>query len=69
MFFRNEMALYEPTNPKKSVDLLTEYILTSDRIIYCHFFMECGNKSTTKTNFQGKQINVCNTHFIEIKNS
>jgi hypothetical protein len=63
------MSLYDAIEPKKSVDLLTEYILTSNRVVYCHFFMECGNKSTQMTTFQGKQINVCNTHFIEIKNS
>ena len=63
------MSLYEPVEPKKSVDLLTEYILTSNRIIYCHFYMECGNEFTKKIDFHGKEIKVCNTHFIEIKNS
>ena len=48
------MSLYEPVEPKKSVDLLTEYILTSNRIIYCHFYMECGNEFTKKIDYHGK---------------
>jgi len=63
------MSLYDPIKPRKSVDLLTEYILTTNRVIYCHFFMECGKKSSKQIAFQGKQIKVCNEHFNEIENS
>lgn len=63
------MSLYDPTEPKKSIDLLTECILTSNRVVYCHYFMECGKKSTKQITFQGKQIHVCNEHFNEIENS
>jgi len=56
------MALYDPDKPKKSIDLLTEAILTSHRTIFCHFFMECGKKATKQIKFQGKQINVCDEH-------
>ena len=61
------MALYEPDEPKKSVDLLTEVILSSDRTVFCHYFMECGKKATKQIEFQEKQINVCDDHFDEIK--
>ncbi len=61
------MALYDPDEPAKSIDLLTEVILKSNRIVYCHFFMECGKKATKETTYQGKQINVCENHFDEIK--
>jgi len=63
------MALYDPDKPKKSIDLLTEAILTSHRTVFCHFFMECGKKATKPIKFQGKQINVCDEHFDEIKKS
>ena len=63
------MALYEPDEPTKSIDLLTEVILTSHRTIFCHFFMECGNKATKQIAYQRKQINVCDNHFDEIKRS
>ncbi len=63
------MALYDPDEPAKSIDHLTEVILKSNRIVYCHFFMECGKKATKETAYQGKQINVCDNHFDEIKKS
>ncbi len=63
------MALYDPDEPTKSIDLLTEVILKSNRIVYCHFFMECGKKATKEIAYQGKQINVCDNHFDEIKKS
>lgn len=60
------MSLYDPDEPQKSIDLLTEVILTSNRTIFCHFFMECGKKATKEAKFQGKTINVCDFHFDEI---
>ena len=63
------MALYDPDEPEKSIDLLTEVILKSNRTIFCHFFMECGKKATKQIEYQGKQINVCDDHFDEIKKS
>jgi|GEM_PF-2423108 len=61
------MALYDPVEPRKSVDLLTEVILDSNRVVYCHFFMECGKKATQKIDFHNNLINVCDNHFNEIK--
>jgi len=63
------MALYDPDEPEKSIDLLTEVILKSNRIIFCHFFMECGKKASNQIEYLGKQINVCDDHFDEIKKS
>jgi predicted ester cyclase len=63
------MALYDPDEPQKSVDLLTEVILKSNRIIYCHFFMECGKRAIKQIAYQGKQIHVCDNHFDEIEKS
>ncbi len=63
------MALYDPDEPKKSIDLLTEVVLTSHRTIFCHFFMECGKRASKQIVHQGKQINVCDDHFDEIKKS
>lgn len=63
------MALYDPDTPLKSFDLLTEAIIVSHRTIYCHFFMECGKKAAKQSDFQGKQIHVCNNHFEEIHKS
>ena len=60
------MALYDPVEPRKSVDLLTEVILDSNRVVYCHFFMECGKKATKKIDFHNNLINVCDNHFNEI---
>ncbi len=60
------MALYDPDEPKKSTDLLTEAILISHKTNFCHFFMECGQKATTQSEFQGKKIHVCDFHFKEI---
>jgi len=31
--------------------------------------MECGKKATKQIEYQGKQINVCDDHFDEIKKS
>ena len=63
------MALYDPDEPQKSIDLLTGVILKSNRTIYCHFFMECGKRAIKQITFQGKQINVCDNHFDEMKKS
>ena len=63
------MALYDPDEPKKSIGLLTEAILTSHRTIFCHFFMECGKRTTKQIVHQGKQINVWDNHLDEIKKS
>ncbi|MGI0056999.1 MAG: hypothetical protein ACREAK_06445 [Nitrosarchaeum sp.] len=60
------MSLYDAEQPRKSIDLLTEVILNSNRTIYCHYFMECGKKATKQIALNGKQINVCDDHFKEI---
>ena len=60
------MSLYNPEDPKRSVDLLTEVVLNSNRIIYCHYFMECGKKANKQIDLDGKTINVCNYHYDEI---
>ena len=60
------MSLYDAEQPRKSIDLLTEVILNSNRTIYCHYFMECGKKATKQIVLNGKQINVCDDHFKEI---
>ena len=59
------MSLYDPVKPTKSIDLLTEVILNSDRTIFCHYFMECGNKATKQIDFENKKINVCDEHYNE----
>ncbi len=61
------MALYDPEEPGRSIDLLTEVILNSDRIIYCHYFIECGKKASKQINLDDKLINVCNNHYDEIQ--
>jgi len=61
------VSLYNPEEPRKSVDLLTEVVLNSNRIIYCHYFMECGKKANKQIEFNEKIINVCNYHYDEIK--
>ena len=61
------MSLYDPDEPKRSVDLLTEAILNSNRIIYCHYFIECGKKASKQINLDDKLINVCDTHYAEIQ--
>ena len=59
------MSLYDAEKPLKSVDLLTEVILNSNRTIYCHYFMECGKKATKQAMLNNKQINVCEEHCKE----
>ena len=61
------MSLYDPEEPKRSVDLLTEVILNSNRIIYCHYFTECGKKASKQINLDNKMINVCDNHYDEIQ--
>jgi len=61
------VSLYDPDEPKRSVDLLTEVILNSNRIIYCHYFIECGKKAIKQINLDDKLINVCDTHYDEIQ--
>jgi len=61
------VSLYNPEEPRKSIDLLTEVVLNSNRIIYCHYFMECGKKASKQIDFNGKTINVCNHHYDEIQ--
>jgi len=53
--------------PKKSINLLTEVVLNSNRTVYCHYFMECGKRAKKQIDFHGKPINVCENHFNEIK--
>ncbi|MDH3657966.1 MAG: hypothetical protein OEM77_07520 [Nitrosopumilus sp.] len=59
------MSLYDAQQPSKSIDLLTEVILNSNRTVFCHYFMECGKKATKQTNLNDKQINVCDDHYKE----
>ncbi len=59
------MSLYDAERPSKSIDLLTEVILNSNRVIFCHYFMECGKKATKQITLNDKQINVCDDHFKE----
>ena len=61
------MSLYNPEEPRRSVDLLTEVVLNSNRIIYCHYFMECGKKASKQIDLDNKIINVCNNHYDEIQ--
>ena len=61
------VSLYNPEEPRRSVDLLTEVVLNSNRIIYCHYFMECGKKASKQIDLDNKIINVCNTHYDEIQ--
>ena len=61
------VSLYNPEEPRRSVDLLTEVILNSNRIIYCHYFMECGKKASKQIDLNNKIINVCNNHYDEIQ--
>jgi len=61
------VSLYNPEEPRKSVDLLTEVVLNSNRVIFCHYFMECGKKASKQIDFNGKIINVCNYHYDEIQ--
>lgn len=60
------MSLYDPVEPKRSVDLLTEVILNPNRVIYCHYFIECGKHALKQIDFNGKMIHVCETHYEEI---
>ena len=60
------MSLYDAVQPHNSIDLLTEVILTSNRTVYCHYFMECGKKATKQIALRDKQINVCDDHFKEV---
>ncbi len=59
------MSLYDDDQPSKSIDLLTEVILNSNRTIYCHYFMECGKKATRQTTLNNNPINVCEDHYKE----
>ena len=59
------MSLYDTEQPTKSIDLLTEVILNPNRVVYCHYFMECGKKAKKQTNLNGKHINVCEDHYSE----
>ncbi len=61
------MSLYDPDEPKRSVARLTEVILNYNRIIYCHYFIECGKKASKQINLDDKLINVCDTHYDEIQ--
>jgi hypothetical protein len=61
------VSLYNPEEPRRSVDLLTEVVLNSNRIIYCHYFMECGRKASKQIDLDNKTINVCDYHFDEIQ--
>ena len=61
------MSLYNPEEPRRSVDLLTEVVLNSNRVIYCHYFMECGKKASKQIDLDNKIINVCNNHYDEIQ--
>jgi hypothetical protein len=61
------MLLYDAQQPSKSIDLLTEVILNPNRIIYCHYFMECGKKATKQTNLNDEQIKVCDDHYKKNK--
>ncbi len=61
------VSLYDPTEPKKSIDLLTDVVLNSNRTVYCHYFMECGKSAKKQIDFHGKLINVCESHFNEMK--
>ena len=61
------VSLYNPQEPRRSVDLLTEVVLNSNRVIYCHYFMECGKKASKQINLDNKIINVCNNHYDEIQ--
>ena len=61
------VSLYNPEEPRRSVDLLTEVVLNSNRVIYCHYFMECGKKASKQINLDNKIINVCNNHYDEIQ--
>ena len=63
------MALYDPEEPRRSVDLLTEVILNSSRIIYCHYFIECGKKASKRINLDNKMIDVCDSHYDEIQSN
>ena len=48
------MTLYDPTEPKKSIDLIAEALLSNHRTFYCHFFNECGKKPIRYVTYQGK---------------
>ena len=63
------MALYDPTEPETSIDLIAEALLSNTRTFYCHFFNECGKKPIRYVTYQGKEIGVCVEHYNEIKNS